>query len=58
MAYALIDAKFINKQPLINLIKPSKEWRPLLNENHQLVLDAHVTGIFNRPIQMKTLPKF
>ena len=47
MAYEVINALFFDKKSLISIIKPSKEWRPLLNENNQKVIDAHKLGKYH-----------
>ena len=49
MVYELVNALYFDKKPLIELIKPSKEWRPLLEANNQLVKNVHSNnGMLNR----------
>jgi len=49
MIYEVVNALYFDKKPLIELIKPSKEWRPLLEANNQLVKNVHSNiGMLNR----------
>ena len=47
MAYEIINALFFEKKSLIELIKPSKEWRPLLEANNRKVKEAHGNHMYN-----------
>jgi hypothetical protein len=47
MAYEVINALFYEKKPLFELIRPSQEWRPLLEANNKLVKEAHRYGMYN-----------